>query len=169
MRDARILGIYEGTNGIQANDLVFRKLIRDQGLAFNNMMTEIDTFLRGWPKDMPDELNTTREALASAVIMMKESAHWILQNGRDNPAAAAASAAPFLRLCGNALGGHYLICSAVLAHYDLKAQKGDAEFLKAKIISARFFAAHVLPQCAALAATVRTGAAPTLDMLETMF
>jgi hypothetical protein len=96
---------------------------------------------------------------------MLSSAEWLLATAKENPAMAAASAAPFLRLCGNALGGYYLIRSATLAQQDIDASAGDSDFLHGKIISARFYAAHVLPTCAALAVTIRHGASPTLDML----
>ena len=105
--------------------------------------------------------------LTSALTALKTSADWLLQTAKTNPALAAASATPFLRLCGNALGGYYLIRSALLAHQDLTVQTGDTDFLTAKITTAYFFATHVLPQCTALATTVREGGTPTLDLLET--
>ena len=164
MRDARILAIYEGTNGIQANDLVFRKLARDNGAALRAMTDEIDAFLREADKTEPMHIE-----LANALAALKESADWLLQNAKTNPALSAAAASPFLRLCGNALGGYYLIRSSALARQDLAAKNGDADFLNGKIITARFFAAQVLPQCGALAIAVREGGAPALDMLESMF
>ena len=97
---------------------------------------------------------------------MKESAAWLLQNAADHPLLAAASAAPFLRLCGTALGGYYLIRSAALAQQDLTTQQGDSAFLTAKIATARFFATHALPLCSSLAVTIREGAAATLEGLE---
>ena len=169
MRDARILAIYEGTNGIQANDLVFRKLARDQGAAFYELAKEIETFLATeLPSSVP-ALQPLHTHLTTALAAMKTSADWLLQNVKTNPALAAASATPFLRLCGNVLGGFYLFRSAHLAHQDLAANTGDVDYLTAKIKTAHFFATHVLPQCTALASTVRLGAEPTLDMLETQF
>ena len=168
MRDARILAIYEGTNGIQANDLVFRKLARDQGAAFYELVHEIELFLSMASAIPLSAFQSMHTHLTTALAAMKTSADWLLQNVKTNPALAAASATPFLRLCGNALGGFYLIRSAVLAQQDLTAQTGDADFLTAKITTAHFFATHVLPQCTALATTVCEGGAPTLDMQETM-
>ena len=164
MRDARILAIYEGTNGIQANDLVFRKLARDGGAAFGVMAGEIDGFLR--EAKVPEEMGAP---LKAALEAMKKSAAWMLAQVKEDAQKAAASAAPFLRLCGNVIGGYYLVKSAVLAQEAIDAKDGDMEFLKGKVISARFFAAHVLPQCAALGVTVETGFAPIADMLESMF
>lgn len=169
MRDARILAIYEGTNGIQANDLVFRKLARDQGAAFHAMTDEIEAFLRDEPGGADAAFMEMCEQLAAAMASMKIAADWILRNVQSNPTLVAASAAGFLRLCGNALGGYYLIRSAVLARDDLAAKKGDADFLTGKIITARFFAAHVLPQCAGLWVSIRSGGSPVVEMLEEMF
>jgi alkylation response protein AidB-like acyl-CoA dehydrogenase len=169
MRDARILAIYEGTNGIQANDLVFRKLARDKGAAFRAMTDEIDIFLRDFPADADGMFKDMQTQLAAALSAMKSSADWLLQNAKNAPALAAAAASPFLRLCGNTLGGYYLVRSAVLAREDIAAKKDDADFLTAKIFSARFFSAHILPQNEALAATIRNGGPQILDMPETMF
>jgi len=168
MRDARILAIYEGTNGIQGNDLVFRKLARDSGAAFNELVTEIGSFLNEFPKDASGDFKTMHSFLTNALTSLKESAAWILDNIKTNPALAAASASPFLRLCGNVLGGYYLIRSATLAQQDLAQKKGDANFMTSKIMTARFYAAHVLPQCAALAITVCEGGLPTLEGLESL-
>jgi alkylation response protein AidB-like acyl-CoA dehydrogenase len=169
MRDARILAIYEGTNGIQANDLVFRKLARDGGISFRALTSEVETFLRDGFKNNDEDFKTMRGLLTEALVAMKDSGEWLLQNTKASPAMAAASASPFLRLCGNALGGYHAIRAAVVAQQDIAAGEGDADFLKAKIVTARFFAAHILPQCGALATAIFNGAAPTLDMLETMF
>jgi hypothetical protein len=168
MRDARILAIYEGTNGIQGNDLVFRKLSRDNGAAFRALTDEIDIFMSELAKETHADFKVMYGQLSSALIAMKDSAAWILQTVKNNPALAAASASPFLRLCGNVLGGYYLIRSALLAQQDKVAKIGDAGFLSAKIISARFYAAHVLPQCAGLGVIVREGGVATLDGLESL-
>ncbi|MDE1901126.1 MAG: acyl-CoA dehydrogenase [Alphaproteobacteria bacterium] len=160
MRDARILAIYEGTNGIQANDLVFRKIARDNGAAINSLFAEIDAFLH--ETSGMAALSTMRGQLASSLRDAKTATGWIAQNARTNPAAAAAVAAYFLRLCGNVLGGFYLTKSAHLAHEDLAASGGDADFLNAKIATAGFYAAHILPHSAALAAIIQTGAASVL-------
>lgn len=169
MRDARVLMIYEGTNGIQAQDLAFRKLVGDQGVAFNAFIKEIDAFLKTWPANLPDTFKVLHESLSHAMAAAMDAAVWLLQNGKTNAALTAASATPFLKLFGNMLGGYYLIRSAVLAQEDLTAKAGDHEFLAGKILSARFFATHVLPECASLAETVRTGANATNDSTEATF
>jgi len=169
MRDARILAIYEGTNGIQANDLLFRKLARDQGVAFRILTNEIDAFLRHAAQQQGDIFPFLCEQLTDALSAMTKAGDWLLQTAKSNPALAAASATPFLRLCGNTLGGYYLIRSALLAKHDIDTQTGDKNFLNGKLVSAQFFASHVLPLCGGLLISVTKGAPPTLDMLESAF
>jgi hypothetical protein len=169
LRDARVLMIYEGTNGIQAHDLTFRKLINDQGVAFRAMADEIDAFLKEWPDNLPGDFRGLHDNLSRALAALMDAALWLLQSGKANPALTAASATPFLELFGNALGGYYLVRSALLAHEDLTAKKGDPEFLASKILSARFYATHILPKCASLAEIVRTGSSPTVDTTEATF
>ncbi len=169
MRDARVLMIYEGTNGIQSQDLVFRKLVYDQGAAFCTMTDEIDVFLKTWPSDLPEKFSHLRDNLANALSALKDAAAWILQNGKASPALTAASAYSFLRLFGNVLGGYYLTRSALLAQDDLSAQKGDLEFLASKVLTARFYAAQILPQSRGLAEIIRCGAEATVESTENSF
>ncbi|MDD4616654.1 MAG: acyl-CoA dehydrogenase [Alphaproteobacteria bacterium] len=169
MRDARVLMIYEGTNGIQSQDLAFRKIVFDQGAAFRAMADEVDAFIKGFPSGLPEAFNEMRENLSHALAALMDAAVWVIQNGKASPALTAASAVPFLRLFGNALGGYYLLRQAVLAQEDLDAKTGDPQFLASKVLSARFYATHVLPTCAALAREVRTGAQATVEATEATF
>jgi len=169
MRDARVLAIYEGTNGIQSNDLVFRKMARDDGAAFRDLLKEIDGFMPQLQKLPGDDFAAMSKHLSSAIKALRETGDWIIAQAKTDALAAAAVAAPFLRLAGNAIGGFYLVKSAALANEDLAARSGDAEFLSSKIATARFYAEHVLPQCAALAVTVTEGARVTLASPEASF
>jgi len=161
--------IYEGTNGIQANDLTFRKLIHDQGVAFRAMADEIDAFLKAWPQGIPEGFQCLLDNLTHSFAALMDAAVFLLKNGKTNAALTAASSVPFLKLFGNVLGGYYLVRSALLAQEDLTAKKGDPEFLASKILTARFYATHVLPQCAGLAETVIAGANPTAEASEETF
>jgi 3-(methylthio)propanoyl-CoA dehydrogenase len=155
LRDARIAPIYEGTNGIQALDLVGRKLGQDGGAHWQEVFAQIgdtladlnaDTELRGLAPWLDDALAATR----SATVWM---------TGANNPDDIAAGATPYLRMMGLTLGGWLLIKQAVTAQQMLVAGTGDAAFLKAKIITARFFAEQILPQVGALSGPVTRGAA----------
>lgn len=169
MRDARILAIYEGTNGIQANDLVFRKVVRDKGAALGVLLAEVDALLNELAAVNAPVFETMHLYLSEALVALKEATAWIIDKAKNDPATAAASAFSFLRLCGLTFGGFYLLRSAIIAQQDLTASLGDADFLNAKITTAHFYATHMLPACAGLAVTIRTGAAPTREMLETAF
>jgi len=169
MRDARVLAIYEGTNGIQANDLLFRKLVRDDGAAFNELLLEMLTALQDLSNHRGDDIAAMLKHLTNAIESAQVCGSWLIITAKTNPSSAAAVAAPFLRLLGNTVGGYYLCKSAVLAERDLAAKTGDADFLNAKLLTARFYAEHVLPQCVALAATVVEGTNAPLVMREEAF
>jgi alkylation response protein AidB-like acyl-CoA dehydrogenase len=169
MRDARILAIYEGTNGIQANDLVFRKLIRDSGAAFQDLLSEIDAFLPELAGQPGDDCTSMHKYLFSSLAALRNAMEWFLRTPKADVALAAASATPFLRLTSNVVGGFYLIKSAMLAQQDLSVPGADVDFLTTKIMTARFYAEHVLPQCAGLAETVLNGAQTILAVPEESF
>jgi alkylation response protein AidB-like acyl-CoA dehydrogenase len=169
MRDARVLAIYEGTNGIQANDLVFRKIARDEGAAFHELLGEMEAFTPTLQIQHGDDFAVLRDAFAEALKHLRTSGDWIIKQAKADASVAAASAAPFLRLMANTVGGYYLFQSAVLAQEDLASRNGNADFLSAKIMTARFYAEHILPQCGALAITVMTGTSTILAMPEESF
>ncbi len=169
MRDARVLAIYEGTNGIQANDLVFRKLARDSGAAFLAFIDEMDAFMPKLVKLPGDDCMTIYKHLDNAINALRVSGKWLAWKAKEDASVAAAVAAPFLRLFGNTAGGYYLAKSAALAQEELASRAGDPNFLNAKLMTARFYAEHVLPHCVALAATVVEGSGATLAMPEDAF
>ena len=169
MRDARVLAIYEGTNGIQANDLVFRKLARDDGAAFYVLLDEAQQIADTLARATDPQILALHGYVALALSSLRESGAWILTKAKENPAQAAASAVPFLRLMANTLGGVYLGKSAWIATEDRRANRGDAVFLNAKTTTARFYAEHILPHCAALAVTVITGSTSTLALQDEEF
>ncbi len=167
MRDARVLAIYEGTNGIQANDLVFRKLLRDTGAAFYGLLDEID--------GVPDRMRQTPDLrdcapyLRLALDSLRDAAGWMITQAKDHPVLAASSAAPFLRLAGDTLGGVYLLQSALLAVEDLHTGRGEKDYLAAKLVTASFYAHHILPHSAAMAAIVMQGGEVVAHAPEGMF
>ena len=157
MRDARVLAIYEGTNGIQANDLIFRKMARDNGAAFNVLLGEVDALLPELKKIGGEDFTILFNALSDSLSALRDAAAWVLANAKNAPALVAATASPFLRLAGNTLGGFYLFKTALLAQQDLENQSGDPAYLKAKIGTAQFYAEHVLPLSSGLTKTVKAG------------
>ena len=141
-RDARIAPIYEGTNGIQALDLLGRKLVRDEGAAAHALIAE----MRALP---------ATPALSRAIDAVEGATRHLLEAWPADPAAAMAGATPYLTLFATAVGGWLMGKAAAIATDRLRRGEGDARFLNGKLASARFYAGHVLPQTAALQASVR--------------
>lgn len=134
LRDARIAPIYEGTNGIQANDLVFRKLGRDRGAAAETLIERMRADLRApMPDGIAEPVSDGVESLAAATV-------WMVEAQKAEPARAAAGAAAYLRLLGTVAGGWLMAKSAAAAATALDAGE-DPEFHRAKIAVARFMPA----------------------------
>ncbi|MFQ5763995.1 MAG: acyl-CoA dehydrogenase, partial [Rhodospirillales bacterium] len=155
-RDVRVTAIYEGTNGIQANDLVRRKVAREEGATAKALiaaMREIDGPLAGAGND---DAAAIRDALGRGIDALEDATDWIVRTHQDNAAAVDAGAVPYLRLLGTVAGG-WMMARAALAASGRLAQGGDGAFAKDKLVSARFYADQVLVQAPALAATVTRG------------
>jgi alkylation response protein AidB-like acyl-CoA dehydrogenase len=148
-RDARIAPIYEGTNGIQAIDLIGRKLLRDEGRAMRLLVAEM--------KESLAALGDAEPHVEAGVKTLEGAVASVLDQGRRDTANALAVATPFLAACGTVIVGWLLARAAASAR-----QTGDPAFAKAKTATARFFADNILPQAQADAALVTGGAASTL-------
>ena len=155
-RDARIAPIYEGTNGIQAADLVFRKLPLGGGAVIEKFFSEM-TDLASQLADN-DDLGSLGSALAAGVKEMREAALWLGGRLATQPNDAAAGAVPFLRVAGVVVGGYYLARSAQIAQQLLDAGEGDVDFLNDKIATALFYGQQILPTVAGLVPTITRGA-----------
>jgi alkylation response protein AidB-like acyl-CoA dehydrogenase len=155
LRDARITTIYEGTTGIQANDLVGRKVAFEKGATAQAVISQMRAL------DAPlaqAGLATMRENLMSAVDGLESATRWLVETYARDPRAAAAVSVPYLRLFGTVAGGAVMARAALIAQEKCKgANAGDA-FHKAKLATARFYAEHLLPQSHALAAQITHGA-----------
>jgi acyl-CoA dehydrogenase len=161
-RDVRISSIYEGTTGIQANDLLNRKLGRDQGAAINSLIAEATHELAEVSSDN-DDVRAAKAAALEALGTTRNAAASVLKSMTSTPADAYAVAIPFLKLCGFTLGGWLLAKSAALAEAKLASGTSDRQFLEGKVASARFYADHILPQTLALARVVEGGARSVVD------
>jgi hypothetical protein len=155
LRDARITTIYEGTTGIQANDLMGRKLARDKGEAAIALLKEMQQTVVAAMAD-PATSGLGKD-LAQALGHAQTASEWILQNFAADTAGTLLSAAHYLKLFGTVAGGWALVKSAVAAQAKLKAGEGDANFYKQKIATARFYADQVLPLTASLLVMTQRG------------
>jgi 3-(methylthio)propanoyl-CoA dehydrogenase len=167
-RDARITPIYEGTNGIQANDLVFRKLGRDRGAAARAFLDEIAASLPSLGAVAGDHGRALCDQLAAGHAALGNATTVILEQAVADPRAAAAAAVPYLQLFGTVAGG-YLTSRAAVAAASALAESGDSEFHRAKILTARFYADHILSRASAFADTVKRAAPSVLGFSEDAF
>ncbi|MBC7506107.1 MAG: acyl-CoA dehydrogenase [Sandarakinorhabdus sp.] len=162
LRDARIAPIYEGTNGIQALDLVGRKLGQDGGAHWQEVFAQIGDTIHDLTASA--ELRGLAPWLEDALAATKAATLWLA--GANNPDDVAAGATPYLRMMGLTLGGWLLAKQAVTAQQMLGAAIGDRGFLAAKIATAHFFAEQLLPQVGALSGPVTRGAATLYAISE---
>ena len=147
LRDARIAPIYEGTNGIQANDLVGRKLGRDRGEAARELIAEMRASLG--ELDAP-ELAALRQRLTDATAALDTATAYLVT---AEPALAAAGSVPYLHLCGTVLGGWLMARVAAVA-----LQRHDSGLSAPKLATARFYAEHFLARAQAYLPAVMGGA-----------
>ena len=155
-RDVRIAPIYEGTNGIQAADLVFRKLPLGGGAVIQEFMSEMTNVASQLIEN--DRLAPLGTALADGVTHMSDAALWLGGRLATQPNDVAAGSAPFLRLAGVVVGGYYLARSAQIAQQLLDAGEGDPDFLNDKITTSMFYGEQILPTAAGLVTTITRGA-----------
>ncbi|MGE0053862.1 MAG: acyl-CoA dehydrogenase [Hyphomicrobium sp.] len=155
-RDARITTIYEGTSSIQANDLIGRKMQRDNGAAALAVVAELKAIESALAKtaDKDPIFAPIHKAVSRAIRAMEAAGGWLLQNGRQNPVAAGAAAFNLLNVFAIAISGALLAKSALVAAQHIEAGEGNAEFLKEKIAVARFFAGQIMPEADARLAAV---------------
>jgi hypothetical protein len=157
LRDAKILTIYEGTTAIQANDLVGRKTIRDGGMVAKGICaqiakTEVELAARSSVacRAVAKRLTAGRKALEDVI-------EFIVANTKTNPNAAFAGSVPYLMLAGNVVAGWQMGRALMIAEDRLAAGE-DAEFMKTKIVTVRFYADHILSRAAGMRDAIVEGA-----------
>jgi alkylation response protein AidB-like acyl-CoA dehydrogenase len=155
-RDVRITTIYEGTTGIQANDLVGRKILKDGGQALGALIADIKATvaeLGGVPALAP-----VREALAAGLAAVEGAAGWLAKHHGDSPAVPGAVAVNFLMLLGTVTGGWQLARAALVASSRQEAGGPEGDFHAAKLLTARFYAEQILPLAGAYRQAIEAGA-----------
>lgn len=157
IRDARILTIYEGTNGIQANDLLMRKLQMSGGEAVWDLLGELSAIVSKVEASNDPAFGTTGAKLRDALGSVERSSKWLLERIATSPAEALAGATPYLRLFSTTLGGCALANEALAARSDESIQ-GDAGRY---VTLARFFAENVTVQSGAFERTIMDSATAT--------
>jgi alkylation response protein AidB-like acyl-CoA dehydrogenase len=161
-RDARITPIYEGTNGIQAADLVGRKLSSD-GVAARELGEDIGKFISD--KSLQAEFKAESDVLAASLAAFSEATDHLLRQKTAAPADVAAAAVPYLTLCGDLVGGWLLLKGAAAAKTLIAQGDGDAAWLEDRVRLMRIYFAYVLPHAQGHLAAIKSGFAP-FDGLE---
>ncbi len=168
-RDARIAPIYEGTNGIQSNDLVFRKVLRDGGEAARSLIGQMRSVAEAAAALPGDDMATVAANLTDAIDALEEATNWVLLTGKSDPVAVATGAVSYLRMFGVTIGG-YLTAKAMIAANGLLGQPGaDAKFLDGKLITGRFYADQILPSVRGLLKVVTHGHRAVMALADDQF
>lgn len=157
-RDARILPIYEGTNGIQAMDLIFRKLPLEGGDVMRQYLAEIAGGVAAVQALDRSDLGETGENFERAASVLSEATHWIAKSIASDREAALATATPYLELFGLTAGAHYLCKCAI-----------NSDFSPRSVALARFYCESILPKSQGLGEIIMRGAGSvTNDHVETI-
>jgi alkylation response protein AidB-like acyl-CoA dehydrogenase len=167
VRDARIAQIYEGTNGVQAMDLVGRKLAQNGGRgiqAFFKLVADDVAAAKG------DEATAVfAEAMEKANGQLQAATMWFMANGMKNPENVGAGAVSYMHLMGIVAVGTMWLRMAVAATKLKAAGEGEAAFLDAKLMTARFYAERILPDAGALRRKIEGGAESLMALPPEMF
>ena len=169
LRDARITTIYEGTTGIQANDLIGRKIAYEKGATIKLMIAEIRALDGELAKVTHPGVAVIRRSLAEGVGGLTEATDWLLATFPHNMKAAAAGAVPFLKLFGVVAGGWQMARATLVAKRRLDEGAEDYDFYRAKIGTARFYAEHILPLAQAYKQEIVNGSTSVLALEEAQF
>ncbi len=166
-RDARIAAIYEGTNGIQANDLVSRKLIRDQGAALGSLISEmLETADK--LQDKP-ALNKIGVALAESAKALQSTARFVLQHANSSPHFLGSVSFNFLMMMGYVCGAWYMSRSALIAGSQITSDADPDGFYRRKLTAAQFYIDQVLPRYQGFQSAVQQGHGIGSELSEQSF
>jgi len=167
-RDARILPIYEGTNGIQALDLVVRKTLFDQGAAMDSLLQE----MRALVADVEQSTNTLKaesKAFALGVEALAEAKVLLLEEAKGDINWSGSVSFNYLMLMGSVCGAWQMLMAAQVAEAQLTSAGCDTSFYSAKLATARFYLDQILPRYLSHAAMIKSGSQSIMAMDENLF
>ena len=169
LRDARITTIYEGTTGIQANDLLGRKIVREGGASIRAWINHVQSLDATLTSVERVDVVSIRNHLRAALQAVSKAVDYILAQAANEPKNVFAGAVPFLKLVGITAGGWQMAVAALKAHEALNEAQSDHDFYQAKIATARFFAEQILVEAPTLSRMVTEGGASVMALDEAMF
>ncbi|MGE4617316.1 MAG: acyl-CoA dehydrogenase C-terminal domain-containing protein [Gammaproteobacteria bacterium] len=167
VRDARIAMIYEGTNGIQALDLVGRKLARNGGRALRTYTRHVGDFINEHKDD--EVLGPMVAGLKVALEDLQAATTWFMKNAMTKPDNAGAGSVPYLHLMGLVAFGHMWCWMAKAAVAGLASGKDDTTFYENKLTTARYFFSHMLPETSVHRVRVEAGADNIMSLAAEAF
>jgi acyl-CoA dehydrogenase len=167
VRDARIAMIYEGANGIQALDLVGRKLGLNGGRAVMALFKEIGDFCEENRSD--ENLSAFTKSLKKGLNDLQASTMWFMQNAMAKPDNAGAGSTDYMHLFGLVVLGYMWAKMAKAANDNLASGSGDADYYKNKLLTGRFYMEKVMPETALRKARIETGADSLMEMAAEAF
>ena len=168
LRDARITTIYEGTTAIQANDLIGRKIARENGVTIRALISDMRAVQTQLADQQGEAFAAIRKSLDAGIAAVEAAVDYILATYNNDIKAASVGSVPFLKLLG-IVGGGWQMARAALASQARITAGSDDVFYRTKIVTARFYADHVLSLAPALAYAVVNGAAGALALDEAHF
>jgi hypothetical protein len=168
-RDARIIPIYEGTTGIQANDLIGRKTARDGGATARAVAADIDRVAARCASHADASLRSIGVPLAAATAALQLAIDWMVPAYGTQVRAAHAAAVPYLRLWGLVAGGWQMARAALIAVQRTGERDEGADFMRAKVATAVYYAECLLPQADGLARTITDGSEAALALSAEQF
>jgi acyl-CoA dehydrogenase len=168
LRDSRITTIYEGTTGIQASDLVGRKLMMDGGAQMRELIAEMRSVEQQLGEAPGDDTALIRGAFGTGIDALQAATDWCVENLGSDLEAVMAAAVNYMMLAGYVCGGWQMARAAMAAQGKL-ATGEDPAFHEAKLVTARFYAEQILPKAGALLSAVTSGATTIMALEEEQF
>jgi alkylation response protein AidB-like acyl-CoA dehydrogenase len=168
-RDVRITSIYEGTTGIQAMDLVGRKLLRDMGTTVTRVIKQMKAFAAQLKSESNADVIAIAGQLEKSIDTLAETSTWIGMNAMGDLRKSFACSVPYLRLWGVVAGGWQMARAAQISVQKSPAAGGERDFYEAKLATARFYADHVLSQHTWLRHQIIEGSASVMKLSDEQF
>lgn len=168
-RDARITTIYEGTTGIQALDLVGRKVIRDNGAALKELIGELNETANLAQQADDEMLKALEDNFRAGIAGIEQASQWLVENYRNDANIPGSVAVNFMMLVGTVCGGWQLLKSALIAVQKLSGEGEDVDFLQAKKVTACFYGEHILPRTGGYLKSVLAGSTSIMGLKEEQF
>jgi acyl-CoA dehydrogenase len=158
-RDARVLPIYEGTNGIQAADFAGRKILANEGRDMRALIAELRETCNALAAD--DAMQDMADPIRAGLDELEQGVAWLIDNAANDPTATATASFNLLMLAGTVLGGAFLATATLAAR---AAGNMDAAFIDAKVATTRFYCAHVLPRASGYLVSATADPATTMAL-----